>query len=225
MNKSPDTIDTTLSEIKVFLDENNISLDEVTIVGATKNQSIRKIKRALDAGIKDFGENFLQEASEKINALPNCNWHFIGSIQSNKCKQISSMFDWVHTIERIKVAKKLNQHRPSNLDKLNVCIQINLDEEESKSGIKIGEAEGFISSMMEFDNLRVRGLMTIPKLNTEEKAQIESFKKMKKNFYDLKQKFPSLDTLSMGMSNDYKSAILCGSNMVRIGTKMFGKRT
>ena len=225
MNQSPDTIDTTLSEIKVFLDENNISLDEVTIVGATKNQSIRKIKRALDAGIKDFGENFLQEASEKINALPNCNWHFIGSIQSNKCKQISSMFDWVHTIERIKVAKKLNQHRPSNLDKLNVCIQINLDEEESKSGIKIGEAEDFISSMMEFDNLRVRGLMTIPKLNTEEKAQIESFKKMKKNFYDLKQKFPSLDTLSMGMSNDYKSAILCGSNMVRIGTKMFGKRT
>lgn len=225
MNQSPDTIDTTLSEIKVFLDENNISLDEVTIVGATKNQSIRKIKRALDAGIKDFGENFLQEASEKINALPNCNWHFIGSIQSNKCKQISSMFDWVHTIERIKVAKKLNQHRPSNLDKLNVCIQINLDEEESKSGIKIGEAEGFISSMMEFDNLRVRGLMTIPKLNTEEKAQIEGFKKMKKNFYDLKQKFPSLDTLSMGMSNDYKSAILCGSNMVRIGTKMFGKRT
>tara|TARA_B100000945_G_C20423858_1_gene619356 strand:+ start:3691 stop:4368 length:678 start_codon:yes stop_codon:yes gene_type:complete len=225
MNQSPDTIDTTLSEIKVFLDENNISLDEVTIVGATKNQSIRKIKRALDAGIKDFGENFLQEASEKINALPNCNWHFIGSIQSNKCKQISSMFDWVHTIERIKVAKKLNQHRPSNLDKLNVCIQINLDEEESKSGIKIGEAEGFISNMMEFDNLRVRGLMTIPKLNTEEKAQIEGFKKMKKNFYDLKQKFPSLDTLSMGMSNDYKSAILCGSNMVRIGTKMFGKRT
>tara|TARA_Y100001968_G_scaffold89584_1_gene80610 strand:- start:1490 stop:1897 length:408 start_codon:yes stop_codon:yes gene_type:complete len=135
------------------------------------------------------------------------------------------MFDWVHTVERIKVADKLNQYRPESLDKLNVCIQINIDEEESKSGIKIEEAEDLISSMMQFNNLRIRGLMTIPKIKTEEVDQVESFKKMKRNFYDLKQKFPFLDTLSMGMSNDYKSAILCGSNMIRIGTKLFGERT
>ncbi len=135
------------------------------------------------------------------------------------------MFDWVHTVERIKVADKLNQYRPESLDKLNVCIQINIDEEESKSGIKIEEAEDLISSMMQFNNLRIRGLMTIPKIKTEEIDQVESFKKMKRNFYDLKQKFPFLDTLSMGMSNDYKSAILCGSNMIRIGTKLFGERT
>ena len=134
------------------------------------------------------------------------------------------MFDWVHTVERIKVADKLNQYRPESLDKLNVCIQINIDEEESKSGIKIEEAEDLISSMMQFNNLRIRGLMTIPKIKTEEADQVESFKKMKRNFYDLKQKFPFLDTLSMGMSNDYKSAILCGSNMIRIGTKLFGER-
>lgn len=135
------------------------------------------------------------------------------------------MFDWVHTVERIKVADKLNQYRPESLDKLNVCIQINIDEEESKSGIKIEEAEDLISSMMQFNNLRIRGLMSIPKIKTEEVDQVESFKKMKRNFYDLKQKFPFLDTLSMGMSNDYKSAILCGSNMIRIGTKLFGERT
>ena len=135
------------------------------------------------------------------------------------------MFDWVHTVERIKVADKLNQYRPESLDKLNVCIQINIDEEESKSGIKIEEAEDLISSMMQFNNLRIRGLMTIPKIKTEEADQVKSFKKMKRNFYDLKQKFPFLDTLSMGMSNDYKSAILCGSNMIRIGTKLFGERT
>tara|TARA_Y100001936_G_scaffold179280_1_gene176131 strand:+ start:21 stop:428 length:408 start_codon:yes stop_codon:yes gene_type:complete len=135
------------------------------------------------------------------------------------------MFDWVHTVERIKVADKLNQYRPESLGKLNVCIQINIDEEESKSGIKIEEAEDLISSMMQFNNLRIRGLMTIPKIKTEEVDQVESFKKMKRNFYDLKQKFPFLDTLSMGMSNDYKSAILCGSNMIRIGTKLFGERT
>ena len=225
MNQPANKIDSTLSEIKSFLDENAINIDEITIVGATKNQSLETIQRALDSGIKDFGENFLQEASKKIEALPNCNWHFIGSIQSNKCKQISSMFDWVHTVERIKVADKLNQYRPESLDKLNVCIQINIDEEESKSGIKIEEAEDLISSMMQFNNLRIRGLMTIPKIKTEEVDKVESFKKMKRNFYDLKQKFPFLDTLSMGMSNDYKSAILCGSNMIRIGTKLFGERT
>lgn len=197
---------------------------EVITVGASKAQNIKSIQQAFEGGIKNFGENYLQEAEEKIEHLSSdINWHFIGSIQSKKSKKIARLFNWVHTIERIEIAELLNNARPKELGQLNVCIQINLDSEKSKSGIRIEEVDHFIWELQRMKNLKVRGLMSIPKPKEKEK-QRQSFKKLKNKLNELKKNYNDLDTLSMGMSADYQEAIAEGSTIIRIGTNIFGQR-
>ena len=197
---------------------------EVIVIGASKTQSIQSIRQAYEGGITNFGENYLQEAEEKISQLPSdITWHFIGAIQSKKSKKIARMFDWVHTIDRVEIAQLLNSARPKELEKLNVCVQVNLDREESKSGINLEEVDNFLLEIESLDNLNVRGLMVIPKPKDNERQRL-SFKKIKNKFNELKKNYNELDTLSMGMSADYQEAIAEGSTIIRIGTNIFGQR-
>jgi pyridoxal phosphate enzyme (YggS family) len=197
---------------------------EVIAIGASKTQSVQSIRQAYEGGITNFGENYLQEAEGKISQLPSdITWHFIGAIQSKKSKKIARMFDWVHTIDRIEIAQLLNNARPEELGKLNVCVQVNLDKEKSKSGIDLEEVDDFLWEIQNLDNLTVRGLMAIPKPKDNERQKL-SFKKIKNKFNELKKNYNELDTLSMGMSADYQEAIAEGSTMIRIGTNLFGPR-
>jgi pyridoxal phosphate enzyme (YggS family) len=197
---------------------------EVIAIGASKTQSVQSIRQAYEGGITNFGENYLQEAEGKISQLPSdITWHFIGAIQSKKSKKIARMFDWVHTIDRIEIAQLLNKARPEELGKLNVCVQVNLDKEKSKSGINLEEVDDFLWEIQNLDNLTVRGLMAIPKPKDNERQKL-SFKKIKNKFNELKKNYNELDTLSMGMSADYQEAIAEGSTMIRIGTNLFGPR-
>ena len=197
---------------------------EVIAIGASKTQSVQSIRQAYEGGITNFGENYLQEAEGKISQLPSdITWHFIGAIQSKKSKKIARMFDWVHTIDRIQIAQLLNNARPAELGKLNVCVQVNLDKEKSKSGINFEEVDDFLWEIQNLDNLTVRGLMAIPKPKDNERQKL-SFKKIKNKFNELKKNYNELDTLSMGMSADYQEAIAEGSTMIRIGTNLFGPR-
>jgi len=207
------------------------SFDEkVVLVAVSKGQPFTNIVTAFDAGIINFGENYLQEALDKKSHLEKLaiQWHFLGPIQSNKCKLITENFDWVHSIDRVKVMKLLNDFRPSNMRPLNICIQINSSGEETKSGIAINNAHeyltGLIASIKELPMLKLRGIMSIPS-NTENINQVVTeFKSMYKLYTELKKQIDTVDTLSMGMSNDYKLAIEHGSNLVRIGTAIFGAR-
>ena len=197
----------------------------LTLIGASKSQSIANIQEAYDAGLKNFGENYLQEAENKIKSLEgDFIWHFIGSIQSRKAKKIAEIFDWVHTVENTKVAKKLNIARPHSKGPLNICIQVNIDSEESKSGLHLDDLEGFIEESRNLENINVRGLMVIPKPRESIEEQKKVFRKVKETYLNLIEKGNDLETLSMGMSSDYGSAIQEGATMVRIGTGIFGPR-
>ena len=221
----PEKLKLFLSEINKICEQTGKKSGDLTILGASKSQRIDLIKKALNEGVHHFGENFLQEAEPKILEIGNIpTWHFIGAIQSRKAKKIASLFDWVQTIDRIKVAKKLNQHRPLELNKLNVCVQVNPDNEEHKSGIPLSDCKKFISELVLLERLEVRGLMSIPKATKDFEQQRKVFGRIRSCFEDLKSIYPQLDTLSMGMSGDYEAAILEGSTMIRIGTKIFGER-
>ena len=198
---------------------------DVILIGASKSQSIANIREAYNSGLKNFGENYLQEAENKIKSLEgDFIWHFIGSIQSRKAKKIAEIFDWVHTVENIKVAKKLNIARPHSKGPLNICMQINIDLEESKSGLHINDLESIIEESRNLENIRIRGLMVIPKPRESIEEQKKVFKKVKEIYRALIEKGINLDTLSMGMSSDYGPAIQEGATMVRIGTGIFGPR-
>ena len=189
-----------------------------------------KIIEAFDVGILNFGENYLQEALDKKRQLEKfpIQWHFLGPIQSNKCKLIAENFNWVHSVERIKVMKLLNDNRPLNTSPLNICIQINSSGEETKSGIPIKDAKiqliELIQTLKELPKLKLRGIMSIPSNTKDIKEVVNEFKAMHLLYSELKNEFDSVDTLSMGMSNDFKLAIEYGSNLVRIGTAIFGAR-
>ena len=214
-----------LSDFKEICKRIEKNPEDITILGASKNQEINSIKFAYCEGIKNFGENFLQEAEKKILKIGNePTWHFIGSIQSKKAKRIASLFDWVQTVDRMKVAVKLNKNRPPEMKKLNICVQVNPDDEKSKSGIPLSDCKKFIAELVQFEKLEVRGLMSIPKITNDFEQQRKVFGRIRSCFEDLKPTYPQLDTLSMGMSGDYEAAILEGSTMIRIGTKIFGER-
>ena len=201
------------------------SVEDVILIGASKSQTIEKIIVAYEEGIKNFGENYLQEAEEKISKLDqDIIWHFIGSIQSRKAKRIAEMFDWVHTIDSFKVAEKLNSSRPKSKGALNACLQLNIDDEESKSGLKIENLEEIIQKIEALENLKIRGLMVIPKPRDSEEEQRKVFRKVKEIYDSLIRKGHNFDTLSMGMTSDYGVAIQEGATMIRIGTGIFGPR-
>ncbi len=201
------------------------SVEDVILIGASKSQTIEKIIVAYEEGIKNFGENYLQEAEEKISKLDqDIIWHFIGSIQSRKAKRIAEIFDWVHTIDSFKVAEKLNSSRPKSKGALNACLQLNIDDEESKSGLKIENLEEIIQKIEALENLKIRGLMVIPKPRDSEEEQREVFRKVKEIYDSLVRQGHNFDTLSMGMTSDYGVAIQEGATMIRIGTGIFGPR-
>lgn len=201
------------------------SVEDVILIGASKSQTVEKIIVAYEEGIKNFGENYLQEAEEKISKLDqDIIWHFIGSIQSRKAKRIAEIFDWVHTIDSFKVAEKLNSSRPKSKGALNACLQLNIDDEESKSGLKIENLEEIIQKIEALENLKIRGLMVIPKPRDSEEEQREVFRKVKEIYDSLVRQGHNFDTLSMGMTSDYGVAIQEGATMIRIGTGIFGPR-
>ena len=198
---------------------------KIKLVAVSKGQSQEKILDALDAGHNIFGENYLQEAIDKQKSLieHKIEWHFIGPIQSNKCKLIAENFQWIQTVDRIKVANKLNMFNTNELP-LNICIQINISNEDTKSGAKINEIDSLADHISNLDKLKLRGLMAIPSNTREDNILINEYKKLKMIYEDLKLKYSTIDTLSIGMSNDYLLAIKNGSNLVRIGSKIFGNR-
>ena len=201
------------------------SVEDVVLIGASKSQTIEKIIVAYEEGIKNFGENYLQEAEEKISQLDqDIIWHFIGSIQSRKAKRIAEIFDWVHTIDSFKVAEKLNSSRPKSKGALNACLQLNIDDEESKSGLKIENLEEIIQKVETLENLKIRGLMVIPKPRDSKEEQRQVFRKVKEIYDSLIRQGHNFDTLSMGMTSDYGVAIQEGATMIRIGTGIFGPR-
>ena len=198
---------------------------KATIIAVSKKKSAELIKEAFESGVENFGENYLQEAIEKISFLKHLkiNWHFIGKIQSNKCKEIAKNFEWVHTVDRFKIAKLLNDNCPLNKT-INVLIQINIDKEESKSGINEEEILSLAEGISSLPNLKLKGVMVIPKNESDKKLTEISFEKTVKASMRLKDKFPHANEVSMGMSNDFELAIKKGSTMIRIGTGIFGER-
>lgn len=211
--------------------------DSVNLLAVSKTRSAEELMTLMDAGQMQFGENYLNEALEKQHALQmlceqsNKNevfnqliWHFIGPIQSNKTRAIAEHFSWVHSVDRLKIVQRLNDQRPPDLGALNCCIQVNIDEEESKSGVLLAEVDSLAAAIATAPNLCLRGLMCIPQAEQGDKALQQSFERMADKFAELKQVYPSVDTLSMGMSGDIEMAIECGSTMVRVGTALFGER-
>ena len=208
------------------LKHNNSKPDsEIRLVAVSKGQGQEKILEALNAGHKIFGENYLQEAIDKQKGLTDykIEWHFIGPIQSNKCKLIAENFQWVQTVDRIKVADKLNMFN-TNQTPLNICIQINISNEDTKSGVRINEIDALADHVSTLGKLKLRGLMAVPSNTSKDKILMNEYKQLKMLYEDLKFKHSTIDTLSIGMSNDYLLAIKNGSNLVRIGSKIFGSR-
>lgn len=198
----------------------------ITLVAVSKRQPLERIRAAIAAGQRHFGENFLQEAAAKMDELRGSGliWHFIGAIQSNKTRAIAERFDWVHTIDREKIARRLNEQRPEEMGPLDVCIQVNVDEEATKSGCDPGRVRDLASRLATMPNLRLRGLMCIPAPAEGITAQRRPFARLRKMLESLRDDGIELDTLSMGMSDDLEAAILEGATMVRIGTAVFGPR-
>ena len=201
--------------------------NSVDLLAVSKRHSIESIEEAAANGINNFGENYLQEAMEKISALSelNLSWHYIGPVQSNKTLKIAENFEWVHSIDRKKIALRLNEHRENHRDPLKICVQVNLSNENSKSGVPLEETEELCMFVNNLSNLQLRGLMSIPSPEPNFDNQRTNLKKLRTKFLDLQEKIPSMDTLSMGMSNDFEAAIAEGSTLVRLGTALFGPRT
>jgi len=200
--------------------------DDIVIVAVSKTQPAAAIRAAYDAGQRDFGENFVQEAVAKIETLdlPDIRWHFIGHIQSNKTRDIARYFDWAHTVDRLKIARRLHEQRPHYATPLNVCIQVNLSNEPQKGGIDARALNGLAEGLRGLDRLRFRGLMTIPPANADHVALRAVFGQLVTLEAGLIEQGYALDTLSMGMSGDLEIAVASGSTMVRIGTAIFGQR-
>lgn len=201
--------------------------ENVRLLAVSKTKPVSAIEEAIQAGQKAFGENYVQEGVEKIayfNQQADLEWHFIGPLQSNKTKLVAAYFDWIQTVDRLKIAQRLSEQRPADKAPLNVLIQINISDEASKSGIAPEDMLPLAKEIALLPNLKLRGLMAIPKPEHEPAQQKIALSKMQQLFNRLQTEFEGIDTLSMGMSDDMAAAIECGSTMVRIGTAVFGAR-
>ena len=198
-------------------------LDGIGLLAVSKTKPAAAVREAFAAGLRDFGENYLQEALDKqaeLSELPLI-WHFIGPIQSNKTKPIAEHFAWVHSVDRLKIAQRLSEQRPTDLPPLNICLQVNVSAEDSKSGCAPAELAALAQAVSQLPNLRLRGLMAIPEPTDDVAAQRAAFARLR----ELRDGLPlPLDTLSMGMSHDLDAAIAEGATWVRIGTALFGAR-
>jgi len=200
---------------------------EITLLAVSKTMPIAAIRAAHSAGQADFGENYVQEALEKIRAttgLKPIAWHFIGPIQSNKTKLIAENFSWVHSVDRQKIAERLSRDRPESLPPLQICLQVNVSGEDSKSGVTPDQVSSLAVAIARLPRLKLRGLMAIPEPTTDTGLQRSRFRQLRELLDQLKQKGLELDTLSMGMSHDLEAAISEGATIVRVGTAIFGER-
>jgi pyridoxal phosphate enzyme (YggS family) len=202
----------------------------IVLVAVSKAFPVEAVLAAAECGQHDFGENYVQEALEKIAGVRQqaptlrIRWHFIGPIQSNKTRVIAESFDWVQSVDRLKVAERLSQQRPADLPPLNLLLQVNISGEASKSGVPPSEIPELASAVASLPGVALRGLMAIPEPESEPGRQVEPLLRMKGLFDALRQDHPGCDTLSMGMSADLEAAVGAGSTMVRVGTAIFGQR-
>ena len=196
------------------------------ILPVSKTRPAEDIVAVAKAGLQAVGENYLQEALDKIEALQQLalQWHFIGPIQSNKTQPIARHFDWVHSVDREKIARRLSEQRPENLAPLNICLQVNISREASKSGVMPEDLPELARQVSELPRLRLRGLMAIPAASSDFEAQRASFRALREALEQLNTMGLQLDTLSMGMSGDLEAAIAEGATIVRVGTDIFGAR-
>jgi PLP dependent protein len=195
--------------------------DAVTLVAVSKTRPAAAIRAAVAAGAEDIGENYLQEALAKQPELADLpiTWHFIGPIQSNKTRAIAEAFQWVHGVDRLKIAQRLSEQRPAALPPLNICLQVNISREATKAGVGLAELPVLIEAVSALPHLRLRGLMAIPR-----PGDTEACAALGAAFTELRRRWPQLDTLSLGMSADFEAAIAAGATHVRIGTDIFGAR-
>ncbi len=226
MNESIKRLNLVLQRIeKACLDAGRQS-DEVSLLAVSKWHPAEKISIFNQLGVHSFGENHVQEALRKQQELADLNlqWHFIGALQSNKTRVIAENFQWVQSVDRQKILNRLSEQRPDHLEPLNICLQVNIDLEPQKAGATPEEILQLAALADGLDNIKLRGLMAIPRLTTDLNEQKQSFRKVKNLFDMLKSEGHDVDTLSMGMSSDLEIAIAEGSTMVRIGTDLFGRR-
>jgi len=202
-------------------------VQSVCLVAVSKTFTAVAVRAAAEAGQRDFGENYLQEALEKLDTTADLPliWHFIGPIQSNKTRPIAERFDWVHTVDREKIARRLSEQRPEARGLLNVCIEVNVSGESSKSGVAPADVPALARIVASLPGLRLRGLMAIPEPTTDADLQRQRFATLRTLKESLIRDGIALDTLSMGMSADLEAAIAEGATMVRVGTAIFGERT
>jgi len=203
------------------------SAQSVTLLAVGKAQPLERLAAAAAAGVQDFGENYLEEARAKIAALQDrtLTWHFIGRLQSNKTRPIAEAFAWVHTLDRLKVAERLAAQRPFHAPPLNVCLQVNLAGETSKGGVAPQELPALAAAVAALPRLKLRGLMCLPPPEQERARQRYWFAQLRMHLERLNGAGAALDTLSMGMSDDFEAAILEGATIVRLGTVLFGPRS
>lgn len=199
----------------------------VSLLAVSKNQSLEKIEAAYSAGQRAFGENYLQEALAKITALSHLaiEWHFIGPIQRNKTRKIAENFSWVQSVDDLVIAKRLSEQRPTHLPPLNICIQVNINHETTKSGIPPTELIEFAKTCIALPQLHVRGLMAIPAPTTDIHLQRKTFHQIYLLWQQCVEQGFAFDTLSIGMSDDFEAAIAEGSTLIRLGTAIFGSRS
>jgi pyridoxal phosphate enzyme (YggS family) len=202
------------------------SADQIRLLAVSKKKPAEAVLEAYSAGQRDFGENFVQEGLDKIAAVDRDDavWHFIGHLQSNKTKAVSEHFQWVHTIDRLKIARRLSAQRPHYAADLNVCIEVNIDAEDNKSGVAANEVADLALAVADLPRLKLRGLMCLPAIRDDFDEQRQPFARLRALMHALNKSGMQMDTLSMGMTADYAAAIREGATIVRIGTALFGAR-
>ena len=207
-------------------DDAGRAADTVKLLAVSKKQPVSSILEAAGAGQRDFGENQVQEGLQKIAVLAEeaLVWHFIGHLQTNKTRAVAEHFDWVHSVDRFKTARRLSDQRPDSLPDLNICLQVNVDAEQSKSGVPGEKLADLANSVAELPRLKLRGLMCLPAVRHGIEAQRQPFARLRELAEDLAAAGIATDTLSMGMSDDFRAAILEGATIVRVGTAIFGPR-
>ncbi|MBX3626806.1 MAG: YggS family pyridoxal phosphate-dependent enzyme [Rhizobacter sp.] len=203
-------------------------VQSVTLLTVSKTFGADEVREAAAAGERRFGENYVQEAIEKIEVLADLRaqieWHLIGPLQSNKTRVVAKYFDWVHSVDRLKIAERLSEQRAPDQPPLNLCLQVNVSGEASKSGVAPDELPALAHAVAALPRVRLRGLMSIPEPSDDPAQQAAPHRQLRQLFHRLQQEGLALDTLSMGMSGDLEAAIAEGSTMVRVGTAIFGRR-
>lgn len=229
MTTIAERVESALNSISQYMKakENLSSHRHVNLLAVSKTKPVEDIIEAYAAGLRQFGENYVQEGVEKIRTLENLDdieWHFIGPLQSNKTALVAEHFDWIQSVDRLKIAQRLNDQRSVRKPPLQICIQVNISHEDQKSGISPDQVLPLAEQLSAMPKLTLRGLMAIPSATVSNAQLTEQFNQLHALYNQLQSQYDSIDTLSMGMSGDWQTAIDCGSTMIRMGTALFGPR-